>query len=46
MNLKRTWLAVPAVFALGLSACSGGTADSATTGEGAKKTANAIKTDG
>lgn len=35
MNLKRTWLAVPAVFALGLSACSGGTADSATTGEGA-----------
>lgn len=35
MNLKKTWLAVPAVFALGLSACSGGTADSATTGEGA-----------
>ena len=24
MNLKRTWLAVPAVFALGLAACSGG----------------------
>lgn len=32
MNLKRTWLAVPAVLALGLTACSGGGANDATSG--------------
>lgn len=34
MNLKRTWLAVPAVLALGLTACSGGGAASDSSASG------------
>lgn len=46
MNLKRTWLAVPAVFALGLSACSGGTADSSASGSAEATTGSAEATTG
>ena len=35
MNLKRTWLAVPAVLALGLTACSSGTTTSESSASGA-----------
>ncbi|QPK81473.1 ABC transporter substrate-binding protein [Schaalia sp. ZJ405] len=33
MNLKRTWLVVPAALALGLSACSGGNAGSSSSSQ-------------
>ena len=48
MNLKRTWLAVPAVLALGLTACSsGGTAsDSSASGAAAGSSTAVITTNG
>ena len=47
MNLKRTWLAVPAVFALGLAACSGGgDANSNASGVAAGSSTSIISTNG
>lgn len=47
MNLKRTWLAVPAVFALGLAACSGGgDANSNASGVAAGSSTGIISTNG
>lgn len=47
MNLKRTWLAVPAVFALGLTACSGGgDANSNASGVAAGSSTGIISTNG
>lgn len=47
MNLKRTWLAVPAVFALGLAACSGGgDANSSASGVAAGSSTAIISTNG
>lgn len=48
MNLKRTWLAVPAVLALGLTACSSGGAasDSSASGAAAGSSTAVITTNG
>ncbi|MDC4232420.1 ABC transporter substrate-binding protein [Actinomyces sp. B33] len=44
MNLKRTWLAVPAILALGLTACSGGNGGSAASGSDSAATGSAVIT--
>lgn len=46
MNLKRTWLVVPAVLALGLAACSGGTGGTASSGSTATSSTAVITANG
>ncbi len=49
MNLKRTWLAVPAVMALGLAACSSGgsaSSDSAASGSSDASSTGIVSTNG